>query len=167
MKRVDHIDIVKICGSSLIGKIDRVLQREIPDRECFKFCITGIHSALVLVIELAETCCHLPAAGARSGDNYQATTGFNVFVAAKSFLGNNEGDVGGIIRYNVMAIDSNAENPKTLNKLICRRLLAVMGNNNAANVKPDSAESVNKPQCVLIIGNPKITAPLGALDVIG
>ena len=34
MERIDHIHIVEVCCSRFIRQIYRMLQRQIPDREC-------------------------------------------------------------------------------------------------------------------------------------
>ena len=41
MERVDHVDIVQICSGSFVGKVYRMFQRKVPDREGLKFCIAG------------------------------------------------------------------------------------------------------------------------------
>ena len=43
---VDHIDIVKVGCCRLIGQIDGMLQRKIPDGECFEFRIPGLFPCL-------------------------------------------------------------------------------------------------------------------------
>ncbi len=49
---IDHVDIVEICGGCLIGKIDRMLQRNIPDREGLELGIPCGDSPPVFLIEL-------------------------------------------------------------------------------------------------------------------
>ena len=50
MERVNHIHIVEVGGSCLVGDVDRVLEREIPYWECLELGISGTHPALVLII---------------------------------------------------------------------------------------------------------------------
>ena len=52
IERVYHIDIIKIGGSCFIGNVDRMTQRQIPDRESFKLGIAGGNAAFVFMIEL-------------------------------------------------------------------------------------------------------------------
>ena len=52
VERVDHVDIVKICRRGLICKVNGMLEREVPDREGLKLGVSGLHSALVLMVEL-------------------------------------------------------------------------------------------------------------------
>ena len=53
MEGVDHIYIRKIRGSRLISKVDRMIERNIPDREGLKLGISRLLTHLALVIDLA------------------------------------------------------------------------------------------------------------------
>ena len=53
MERVDHVYVVKVCSSSFVCNVYGMLQREIPHRECFELCISGLDTSLVFMIELA------------------------------------------------------------------------------------------------------------------
>ncbi len=50
-----------------VGKVDRVVERKIPDRERLKLRIPGALTALVMMIELGKTRRHFAAAGAGRG----------------------------------------------------------------------------------------------------
>ena len=52
MKRVNHINVIEVGSCCLISQIDRVLERNVPDRESLKLGITGLDSTLVLVVKL-------------------------------------------------------------------------------------------------------------------
>ena len=71
MERVNHVHVIEISRCSLIGNVHRMLQRKVPHGESFKLGISGFHATLVLMIELAETNCHLPAAGTGSRYHHQ------------------------------------------------------------------------------------------------
>ena len=64
MEGVDHVDVGQIGCRGLIGEVDRVLERQVPDRERLIFGVARVHAALVLLIELAEAGRHLAGAGA-------------------------------------------------------------------------------------------------------
>ena len=49
---VDHVHIVQVCCSSLVGDVYRVLQRQVPHREGLELGITSADTTLVLVVEL-------------------------------------------------------------------------------------------------------------------
>jgi len=51
---VDHVHVPKICSCSFIGYIDRMLQRQIPYWECFKFSIANFDSSLIIVVKLRK-----------------------------------------------------------------------------------------------------------------
>ena len=86
MERVNHIDIVQVSCRRFIGQIDRVLERDIPDRECLKFCITGLNAALVFMVQLGKAGCHLAAARARCRNDDQRAFGLDVLIQEiKSF----------------------------------------------------------------------------------
>ena len=52
MEGVDHVDIIEVRGGSLIGEVDRVAERQVPDREGLEFRIAGFNATAVLMIEL-------------------------------------------------------------------------------------------------------------------
>ncbi len=64
MEGVDHVHVVQVGGSGLVGKVDRVLEGQVPDGEGLKLGITGFDAPLVLVVELGQADRHFAAAGA-------------------------------------------------------------------------------------------------------
>ena len=95
MKRVDHVYIIQVCRSCLVGQIYRMLQWDVPDREGLKLRVTRRDSPFMLMVELGEAGSHLSAAGARSCDNHQGPLCFNVFIFAVSVVAYDQWDVGG------------------------------------------------------------------------
>ena len=93
MEGVDHVDVGQICGGGLIGEVDRVLQRQVPDRERLIFGIACVHAALVFLIKLAEAGRHFARAGARGRDDDDGAAGFDILVFAIAIVGDNEIDV--------------------------------------------------------------------------
>ena len=71
MEGVDHIHIVQICRSRLVSDVHGVFQGQIPDREGLKLCVSGLLSALVVVVELTQTGRHFSATGTRRGDDHE------------------------------------------------------------------------------------------------
>ncbi len=63
MEGIHHVDVTDIGGGGLIGDVDRMIQRKIPDRKGFKLCISGGNAALVFVIDLRKTGRHFPLLG--------------------------------------------------------------------------------------------------------
>ena len=53
MEGVDHVYIVQIRRGGLIGKIHRMIQRDIPDGEGFELGVARLDAPLVFVVYLA------------------------------------------------------------------------------------------------------------------
>ena len=82
MEGVDHVHIIQIGGSGLIGKVDRMLQGQVPDGEGLKLGIAGIDAPLVIVIQLTQAGSHFAAARAGSRYHDQGMAGLNVVIFA-------------------------------------------------------------------------------------
>lgn len=93
MEGIDHVDIVEICGSGLVGEIDRVFKRKIPDRESLKLCISGADTAFVFVVELGEAGRHLSASRSRCSDNDERSCCLNIIIFAISVFTDDERNI--------------------------------------------------------------------------
>ena len=158
MEGVDHVHVVKVGSRGLIGQVDRVLERQVPDREGLELGIAGLHAALMLVIQLAEAGGHLSAAGAGRRDHDKAALGLNVIVLAKAVLRHDQRDVGGVVGNDIVPIGPHAQGFQPLHEFVGDRLTAVMGHNDAADIQPDAAEGVDQAQRVVLIGDAKVPA---------
>ena len=165
MERIYHIDVVKVGRSRLVGEIDRVIKRKIPDREGLEFRISCTYSALVFMVKLRKAGSHLSASGTRSRDNDKRTCGFDIFVLAEALVADDPVNVGGVSRYRVMVVHLDAEIFKPLAESVRRRLCAVSRHNNAADKQSYSPESVNKPEHVQIVGYTEISSDFVLLDI--
>ena len=126
MERVDHVHVVQVGRRRLIGEVDRVLERQIPDREGFKLRVARLHAALVLVVELREAGRHLSAARPRRGHDDQRARGFDIIVAAIALVADDQPHVGGIIRDSVLTVDLEAERLHALFEHVRRGLTGVL-----------------------------------------
>ena len=52
VEMVDLVYIVHFRRGGLIRRVDRMLEREIPDRKCLELRVAGVQSSLVGVIQL-------------------------------------------------------------------------------------------------------------------
>ena len=120
MEGIDHVDVVEVGGSGLVGEVDGVLEREVPDGEGLELRVAGADAALVLMVELAEAGGHFAAAGAWGGDDHEAAGSFYVVVAAEAVVGDDEGDVGGVVGDDVVAVDLDAEGFEPVLELVGR-----------------------------------------------
>ena len=123
---VDHVHVVQIDGRGLVGEVHGVAQRQIPDRERLKFGITRAHTALVLVVELAQAGGHLAAAGAGRSHNDEAARRLDVVVAAEAVVADDARDVGRVVRDDVVAVYADAEHLEPVLEFLRRRLTAVV-----------------------------------------
>ncbi|CDA61464.1 uncharacterized protein BN513_01225 [Clostridium sp. CAG:169] len=135
-----------------------MVQRQVPHREGFKFCIACADATLVFVIQLGEAGCHFAAAGTGSGDHHQAAGGFNIFVLSISLVADDVGDIGRVALDGVMAVDLDAQRFQPLLKGNSDRLTLEAGHHNAADIQPKAAEDVDQAQNVDIIGDAQVAA---------
>ena len=118
------------------------------------------------MIELAETGGEFAAAGTRSGYHHQTAGCLNILIPAEALLRDDQRNVGGVIRYDIVLENPYAEQFQPLHEFIGRALPAVVRDHNTADVKTDSAKSIDETQCILVVCDAEVTASLGALDVI-
>jgi hypothetical protein len=67
-----------------------MIDRQIPDRKCFKFCIPGLYSVFILMVEIAQAGGKLAAAWSRTCNYYNRICGFNILVCYKSLIAYNQ-----------------------------------------------------------------------------
>lgn len=104
MIRVYHVDVVKIRGSRLVSHVYHVFKRQVPNGESLKLGITGFYSALVVVIELRNTCGHLSASRSGRGDHHKPARRFDVVVFAQPRLGDNSVYIVWIVGDGIMTV---------------------------------------------------------------
>ncbi len=90
MEWVDHVHIVEIGSSCLVSDVHRMLQWEIPYRECLKLGIACTHPTLVLIIKLAQADSHLAATRTRSSNDNQRTLSLHIIILTESLVRSNE-----------------------------------------------------------------------------
>ena len=105
MEGVNHVYVVQIGGGRLIGQVHRVLQREVPNGEGFKFCISGLNSPFIFMIQLRKAGGHFPAARAGRCDHHQRAAGLHILVLAETFVADDMRYIGGISLNGVMEED--------------------------------------------------------------
>ena len=165
VERVDHVDVVEVGGRRLVGEVDRMLERQVPDGEGFELRVACGDAALVLMVELAEAGRHLARAGAGGGDDNERAGGFDVFVAAVALVRYDERHVARITRDGVVHINRHAERSQTLFEGVRSRLTGVLRDNDRADVQTDAAEGVDEAEHIHIIGDAEVGADLVLLNV--
>ena len=164
VERVNHIDIRKICRRCLIGEVDGMLERKIPDREGFKLRIAGLHAALMLLINLGKAGCHLAGTGAGSSDDNKLAGGLNVLVASVAIAAENQRNVGGISLNHIVKIAADAELLEALAEVIRSRLSGILGDHDAADIEAAVLKGFFQTESVIVVGDAEIAANLVLLD---
>ncbi len=167
MERVDHVHVVEVGSRRFIGEVDRVVQRQVPDREGLKFCIARVDAAQMLVVKLRQAGRHLAAAGSRRGDHDQAAGRFDVFVFAVAVCGYDQLDVGGVALDFVMHEDREPQRCQLGLEPVGRLLAAVLCDDHGADVQPDRTEQIDQPQHLEFIADAEIGTQLFAFDGAG
>ena len=65
-----------------------------------------------------------------------------------------------------MAVHFDAERLQALLKYIGDRLTAVMGNDYAADIKPDAAKGIDQAKSVIIVGDAQVSAAFIPLNIV-
>ena len=166
MERVNHIDIVKVGGCRLIGKVYGVLQRQVPNREGFKLSVACLDSPLLLMIKLRKADSHFTAAGAGCGYNYKRTGSFNVIIFAVAVIADNKLNILRVIINFIVLIDLNAETLKLFFEGSRRGLSRKLSHNNTADFKSEALVNVHKTKHIKVICNAYIAPDLIFFNVI-
>ena len=119
MERVDHVDVVQVSCRSLIGYVHRMLEREVPYRECLELCISGLDAALVLMVELAKADCHLSAARTWRCDHYERPAGLYIVVLSESLVRVDQSHVVRVALDGIMVVYLDSKALKALAVSIC------------------------------------------------
>ena len=165
MEGVDHVHIVQVSGGCLVGKVHRMLQRQIPHRESLELGITGGDAPLVVMVQLAQAGGHLAAAGTGGGDDDQRTGGLNVVIDAETLIGHDVSHIVGIAGDVIVPVAPDAQLFQTLQEGVCRRLAAVTGQHHAAHIQAHLPEGVNQAQNVCVIGNAQVAPDLVLFNI--
>jgi hypothetical protein len=157
---VNHIDIVEVGRSCLIGDVDRMLQRERPYGESLELGIASLDAALVLVVKLREADSHFAAAGAWGGNDDERTGSLDVIVLAEAIVTGNKGNVVRIAVDEVVYVGLDAHALKAHTEIISGMLSVVMSNDYAAYHKAARDELATQAEDILVVGDTEVGAHL-------
>ena len=165
---VDHVDVVEVGGGGLVGDVDRVVQRQVPDREGLELRVARGDAPLVVVVDLGQAGGHLAAARAGGGDDHQVPPGLNVLVAPVALRRDDAGDVTGVAGDGEVTVDRDAQRLElALEVLGLTVVISPLGHDDAAHVEPVAAEGVDVAQQVVLVGDAQVRADLVAGEVLG
>ena len=167
MERVDHVHIGQVGRGRLVGDVDRMLERNVPDGKRLKLGIAGLDAALVLLIELAQAHRHLAAAGSGGRHHHQRPLRLDIVVLAEALVAVDQRHIGRITLNSIVekrpdaeALQAVAERPGTL-------LPVEMGDDHRSDEQSAADELVAQPQYVHVVRNAQVTADLVLLNVHG
>ena len=167
MERVDHVHIVQVGRGGLVGQIHRVLEGNVPDGEGLELGVTGLHAALVLVVQLGKAGRHFAAAGAGGRDDHQRALSLDVIVLAVALVADDAGHIVGVAGNFVVAEGADAQTVQPLFKGLHLRCGGVLGHAHAAHIQAHLLKRVDQAQHVQIVGDAVVAADLVADDVLG
>ena len=167
MEGVDHVDVVQVHGGGLVGQVHRVLEGQVPHREGLILGVARPDAPAVLLVELAQARGHLAGAGTRRGDDHDGAGGLDVVVFAEAVVGDDEGDVGGVVVDGVVTVDPHAHGHQLVLEDFRGVLAAEAGHHHAAHVQTKFPEGIDEAHHVHVIGDAQVAPALAFLDVVG
>ena len=167
MERVNHVHIVQVGRSSLIGNVDRVLQRQVPYRESLELSISGTDATFVLVVQLRQADSHLTRARTRSGDDDQLARSLHIIVLAEALIAGDEFHVVGIAIDEIVHIRLDAHALQAVAEQVGSLLAVIVSDDHRAHHELAVHELLAQTQHILIISDAQVGTHLVLLDVLG
>ena len=157
MEGVNHNHILEIYCCCLIGNIDRMFQRNVPDWKGFELWIACRPTPLVLVIELAEAGGQFTTIRSWRRHDNNLLCRFDVRILAIAFLANNCLYVGRVAF--CLPMDINLDSPpfQFMYKDFSRGLVIVSCDNYRVYLEFITSKVINQPEHFHIIGDAKVS----------
>ena len=168
MVRVDQVDVAQIRRGRLVGDVDGMLQRQVPDRKGLILRVARAMAELVLVVELVEARGELAAAGAGADDDDDGPFGLHELVSPAPLGAERVVDVGEKILDHAMGLDFDAEVAQLVGEAggdLHRGIEA--RHHDRADQKPPFADLVDETEHLVVVGRARVGAMLPVLDVPG
>ena len=165
MEGVNHVDVTQVSRCRLISDVDRMLQRQIPDREGFKLRIAYLASLLIFMVKLRKAGGQFPRPAARSCNHHQRFAYLNIRVNPVALLTDDGLYVGRISLGIIMLIGFDVSALQLVNEHIHRRCVLIACDDHAVDSQVMLAEDVDEPQHLQIIGDTEVLARFTADDI--
>ena len=165
MEGVDHVHVLQIRRSRFVRHIQWVFERQVPDGESLKLCVSRLFASRVFVIELAQTNRHLAATRSGSSYHHQRTRGLDIIIAAEALLGSNQLHVMRITLDGIMIIHTDAFPLQPLAVRVCGTLARIVRNHYRRDQKSTRSELFAETQDIFIIRNTQILANFITLNI--
>jgi len=164
---IDEIEVADIGRGRLVGDVDRVFQRDVPDREGLEFGVSAPYAAPVFMVYLGQAGGHLAAAGARAGHDHQGAFRFYVLVGAVSLVAHHQVNVGGIALGVPVRVDLDVLPLQFVLEYARGRLVFEARDHHRADADAPVPEIVDELESVRVIGDAEIGPHLFPLDIAG
>ena len=165
MERVNHVDILQIGCRRLIGDVDRMLQRQVPDREGLKLSVSGLDSPPIIVIKLGQAGGQFSAASARSGNHHKRFGNLDVRICPVALVADDGIYIRRIALGKPVFIGPNASALQLVDKSIYCRRVFVSGNDYAVDSQIVFSEGIDQPHNFQIVCNAEIVSGLAGDDI--
>ena len=142
-----------------------MLERDVPNRECFELGIASLDTTLVFMINLGKADRHFSTSRTRRSHHHKFTRGFNELILSITVVAHDERNVARVTRNRIMAIDLETKRFEFFLVSDSTRLFLPTRQHHAAHVESVTAESVNQAEHVLIVGNSKVATDFILFDV--
>ena len=168
MERVDHVDVLKVRCRRFIGNVDRMLERQVPDRECLELGVSGSASSDVLVVELGQACRQFAASAARAGHYYERLGDFDIRIRAVALLAYDSVNIGRIAFCKAVLVCLDAALLELVDELgYGRGILLKSRNYDAVDLKVVLPEDIYESQHFKIVCDSEVRSCLVCCNVPG
>ena len=142
-----------------------MLERKVPNRECFELGVSGLHTPFVLVVKLRQARGHLAASRPRGRHDNKRVRRFDVLVFAVPLVTDNQRQVMRITGNRIVFVRSHAESRQAPHEGIGCRLSVVLCNDDRSDEKAEIAEHINQTQHVIFVRNAVICTDFIFFDI--
>ena len=145
-----------------------MVQWQVPDREGFKLCVSGLVPSSKFVVDLRQARGHLARSRPRGRYDDQVAAGFDKVITPESLVRYHRVHSSWISLDNAVTRHLQAQFLQLAFKRLGRLVVIFhLRHHDVVNQEPTFAEHVDQPQYVLFVGNAQVGAHLVALEVFG
>ena len=165
MEGIDQVEVPDVGRGRLVGDVDRMLERDVPDGEGLELGVARGQAPAVLVVELGQACGQLAAPRPRSGDDDERVLRLDVVVGAVALVADDDVDVRGIAFGEAVGVDADALALELVLEDPGGRLVFEPGDDDGLDADAPLAEVVDELHGVDVIGVSEVGPHLPPLDV--
>jgi len=164
---VNDVEVPDIGRGGLVGHVDGVPEREVPDREGLELGVARADVPPVVVVELGEAGGELAAARSRSRHDDKGLFRLDVVVDPVALVAHDEIHVRGVALRVAVRVDPDVPTLELVLELPGRGLVLEPGDHDPQDADAPVAQFVDELQGVGVVGDAEVRADLLALDVTG